>query len=57
MIINSTPLPLKFIQRDPNKDANKEHLCTYVYTFYSPNTKEKYVLNIDEHMVMILKKP
>lgn len=39
---------LKFIQKRRCNDAS-DHLCTYIYKFYSPKTKLHYVINADYH--------
>lgn len=40
------PYPLKFIQRDHCCD-DTDHRLSYIYTFYSPETKLKYVLRAE----------
>lgn len=48
MIFNSPGYPLKFIQRQPCRDAS-EHLFTLIFKFYSPITKLHYILRADYH--------
>lgn len=40
--------PLKFIQKEPSRDASA-HEFTYIYKFYSPLTGYNYILRADYH--------